>query len=119
MKKTLTKAEEQIMQVLWQLENATVAEVIEAMPEPKPHYNTVSTLVKIMIEKKFVSFKAIGRSHIYAPAISKDSYAKQSAKAMLKNYFEGGVAELISFFVKEKDISINELEEIMKTLKKK
>jgi BlaI family transcriptional regulator, penicillinase repressor len=115
--KKLTTAEELIMQALWKISKGNVAQVIEKLPKPKPHYNTVSTIIKILIEKKFVDFEAIGRNYFYYPLISKENYAKQSAKKMLKDYFKGGVAELLSFFVKENDITLIELEQLMKEIK--
>jgi predicted transcriptional regulator len=114
----LTKAEEVIMQALWKIEKGTVAEIIIKMPKPKPHNNTVSTLLKILVEKGIVDFEAIGRSHFYYPIISKEIYAKQTAKKMMKNYFKGGIGELLSFFVKEKDVTIIELQDIIKEIQK-
>jgi BlaI family transcriptional regulator, penicillinase repressor len=114
--KVLTKAEEQIMQGLWQIEQGTVADIIEQLPEPKPHYNTVSTVIKILIEKEFVSFTAFGRSHVYKAAITKDKYAKQSARQLLKNYFDGGARELMSFFIKERKLTATDIEEIMRDI---
>lgn len=116
--RTLTKAEEQIMQVLWKLGKAFVKEIIEELPAPKPHYNTVSTLVKIMIEKEFVGYKAYGKSHQYYPLITKEDYSKRTMKNFVKGYFEGSFHNMVSFFVKEKDISIRDLEELVTQIKK-
>ncbi len=116
--RTLTKAEEQIMQVLWKLEKAFVKEIIEELPAPKPHYNTVSTLVKIMIEKGFVGYKAYGKSHQYYPLVSKEDYSKRTMKNFVKGYFEGSFHNMVSFFVKEKDISIRDLEQLVAQIKK-
>ncbi|HEY6083736.1 MAG TPA: BlaI/MecI/CopY family transcriptional regulator [Chitinophagaceae bacterium] len=116
--RTLTKAEEQIMQVLWKLGKAFVKEIIEELPDPKPHYNTVSTLVKIMIEKGFVDYKAYGKSHQYYPLVSKEDYSKRTMKSFVKGYFEGSFHNMVSFFVKEKDISIRDLEELVAEIKK-
>jgi BlaI family transcriptional regulator, penicillinase repressor len=115
--KVLTKAEEQIMQALWKTGPAFVKELIDAMPEPKPHYNTVSTLVKILIEKGFVDFKAYGKSHQYFALISKDDYSRNTMKSFVKGYFAGSFSEMVSFFVKEKDISVNELEQLLDQIK--
>lgn len=115
--KTLTKAEEQIMQVLWQKGPCFVKDVIEELPEPKPHYNTTSTLVKILVEKGFVDFKAYGKSHQYYALISKDEYSHKTVKQLVKGYFEGSYSNLISFFVKEKDLSVNDLEKLLKQIK--
>ncbi|RAJ02527.1 putative transcriptional regulator [Chitinophaga skermanii] len=115
--KTLTKAEEQIMQALWKLGPSFVKEIIEELPEPKPHYNTVSTLVKILIEKEFVDFKAYGKSHQYFALISKDEYSRKTMKQFVKGYFEGSYSNLVSFFMKDKNISVNELENLLEQVK--
>ncbi len=117
--KPLTKAEEEIMQVLWKLEKAFVKEVIEELPEPKPHYNTVSTIVKILEEKGFVDHQSFGKSNRYFPVVHKDDYSRKSMKQFVGKYFEGSFANMLSFFAKEKDISVNELEDILKEIKKK
>jgi len=116
--KPLTKAEEQIMQVLWTLEKAFVKDIVDALPEPKPHYNTVSTIIKILVEKGFVDFESFGKSNRYFPLMDKDDYSKKSMKQFVKRYFEGSFANMLSFFAKEKDISISELEDLIKELKK-
>ncbi|RFS19765.1 BlaI/MecI/CopY family transcriptional regulator [Chitinophaga silvatica] len=115
--KQLTKAEEQIMQALWETGPAFVKDIIDIMPEPKPHYNTVSTLIKILMEKGFVDFKAFGKSHQYFPIISKDAYSHKTVNNLVKGYFEGSFSNLVSFFVKEKELSVNELEELVKKIK--
>lgn len=116
--KPLTKAEEQIMQVLWTLEKAFVKDIVDELPAPKPHYNTVSTIIKILVEKGFVDFESFGKSNRYFPLMDKDDYSKKSMKQFVKRYFEGSFANMLSFFAKEKDISIHELEELIKELKK-
>ena len=115
--KTLTKAEEQIMQVLWKRGPSFVKEIIDELPEPKPHYNTVSTLVKILIEKGFVDFKAFGKSHQYHPLISKEDYSRKTLKQLVRGYFEGSYSNMISFFVKEKDMSVTDLEKLLQQIK--
>lgn len=115
--KQLTKAEEQIMQALWETGPAFVKDLIEVMPEPKPHYNTVSTLIKILMEKGFVDFKAYGKSHQYFALISKDDYSRKSVSTLVNGYFHGSFSNLVSFFVKEKELSVSELEELIKTIK--
>ncbi|SJZ54369.1 Predicted transcriptional regulator [Chitinophaga eiseniae] len=115
--KQLTKAEEQIMQALWQTGPAFVKDIIEALPEPKPHYNTVSTLVKILIEKGFVDFKAFGKSHQYHALISKEAYSHKTLNSLAKSYFGGSFSNMVSFFVKEKEISVNDLEQLIKKIK--
>ncbi|XZF15847.1 BlaI/MecI/CopY family transcriptional regulator [Chitinophagaceae bacterium MMS25-I14] len=116
--KPLTKAEEQVMQVLWQLDKAFVKDIIHQMPAPKPHYNTVSTIIKILMEKGFVGFETFGKSNRYYPLVAKDEYSKKSMKQFVGRYFKGSFADMISFFVKEKDISVEELESMLKELKK-
>jgi predicted transcriptional regulator len=116
--KTLTKAEEQVMQVLWKLERAFLREIVEGMPNPKPHQNTVATLLKILVEKEFVSITVLGRQHQYAALISKDEYSKKTMKQMVKGYFEGSFSNVVSFMVKENNISVEELETLLQQIKK-
>ncbi|TVR77485.1 MAG: BlaI/MecI/CopY family transcriptional regulator [Chitinophagaceae bacterium] len=117
--KRLTKAEEEIMQVLWEKEKAFVKEIISFLPEPKPAYNTVSTIVRILETKGFVSHEQFGKSHRYYPLISKDEYAKFSTKKLMQDYFENSAEKMLSFFVKEENLDIKELDEILKKLKQK
>ncbi|MRG47075.1 BlaI/MecI/CopY family transcriptional regulator [Chitinophaga sp. SYP-B3965] len=115
--KTLTKAEEQIMQVLWKLGPSFVKDMIDEMPEPRPHYNTISTLVKILVDKGFVNFKAYGKSHQYYALISKDEYSHKTVKNLVSGYFEGSFSNMVSFFVKEKDMSVADLEKLLQQIK--
>jgi len=117
--KTLTKAEEQIMHVLWQLGIANVTELIEKLPEPKPAYNTVSTIIRILENKKFVGHEQKGRGYLYFPLVAKEIYSQQTAKKLVDNYFEGSFKSMVSFFIKKKDMDSNELEEILNQLNKK
>ncbi len=110
--KELTKAEEQIMQELWKLENAYVKDIINELPEPKPAYNTVSTIVRILERKGFVSHKASGKSHCYFPIVAKDNYKKAFVKHFVKDYFANSFQNMVSFFASNKEISLKELEEI-------
>ena len=98
----LTKAEEQVMHYLWELEKAFVKDVLEKMPEPKPAYNTVSTIIRILEEKGFVAHQAFGKTHQYYPLVAKKDYSSFSAGNLVSNYFNGSVKELVSFFIKEK-----------------
>ena len=116
--KPLTKAEEQIMQVLWKSEKAFLREVVDHMPAPKPHQNTVATLLKILVEKEFVGIHAIGRNHQYYPLVSKDDYSKRTMKQLVKGYFEGSFSNVVSFLVRENNISVEELETLLKQIKK-
>jgi predicted transcriptional regulator len=115
--KPLTKAEEEIMQILWRLDKAFVKDIVDELPAPKPHYNTVSTIIKILVDKGFIAYESFGKSNRYYPLIDKDDYSKRSMKQFVKRYFEGSFANMLSFFAKEKDISIDELESVLKELK--
>ena len=119
MVKQLTKAEEQIMQVFWKLDKAFLRDVIEALPEPRPHTNTVATVIKILAEKEFIGIKVFGRMHQYYPLISKEAYSKTTLKTFVKGYFEGNFSNAVSFMVKENNLSISDLEILLKELKKK
>lgn len=112
--KELTKAEEQIMQVLWELNHAFVKEIIDQLPAPKPAYNTVSTIVRILQDKGFVDHETYGKSHRYYPLIDKDTYTKKFLKNFIGNYFENSFSRMVSFFAKEEKIDLKELEEILK-----
>ena len=111
--KELTKAEEQIMQILWKIKKGFVKDIIENIPEPKPAYNTVSTIVRILEKKNFVSYKAYGKTHEYFPLIKKDEYKQQSLKRLVKNYFSNSFGEMVSFFTQDENFSKLELEEII------
>ncbi|SDL66760.1 Predicted transcriptional regulator [Catalinimonas alkaloidigena] len=115
--KELTKAEEEIMQVLWQLGKAFVKDIIEELPEPKPAYNTVSTIVRILEKKEFVGHKAYGKTHEYFPRIDRDTYRKQFLKSLMGRYFNGSFRQMVSFFAKEENLSLKEVDELMRYLK--
>lgn len=117
--KDLTKAEEQVMQHLWNLEKGFVKDILAKMPEPKPAYNTVSTIVRILEEKGFVDHKAYGKTHEYFPLVSKEEYSKFTAGNLLSNYFNGSVKELVSFFIKERELNVKDLDEILTSMDKK
>ena len=117
--KQLTKAEEEVMQHLWQQQKAYVKEILAEFPEPKPAYNTVSTIIRILEKKGYVGFKSYGKAHQYFPLVTKDAYSKQSLLKMVSNYFEGSFKELVSFFVKDENISVSELSEIQVMLEYK
>jgi len=114
--KELTRAEEQIMQILWKLEKGFVKDILVLLPEPKPAYNTVSTIIRILEKKGFVSHIAYGKTYEYFPLVSKDEYTKSFIKSFVKNYFSDSFKEMVSFFAKEKNMSMSELEEIMKLI---
>lgn len=116
--KQLTKAEEDIMQLLWEQGEANVAALLERLPEPKPAYNTVSTIVRILENKGFVDYRKEGRGHIYFPKVNKQDYTHQSINKLVDGYFQGSFKSMVSFFMKKNDISITELETIMKEINK-
>lgn len=109
----LTKAEEQIMQQIWKLEKAFVREVLEELPEPRPAYNTVSTIVRILEEKGFVAHEAFGKSYRYYPLVSMSDYRSFAAGKLVKGYFGGKVENLLSYFAREKNLSLADLEKIL------
>jgi len=110
--KRLTKAEEEIMQMFWDHGASTVSGLIERMGTPKPPHSSISSIVRILEKKEFVDHKAYGRTYEYFPIIEKESYSKFSLKRLVSNYFEGSMSELVSFLVKEDDISIDDLREL-------
>lgn len=114
--KELTKAEEQIMHILWDLEKGFVRDLMDKMPEPKPAYNTVSTIVRILERKGFVGYTAYGKSHEYYPLISKREYTSKFLKGFMRNYFSSSYRQLVSFFAKEEDLSVEEMESIITLL---
>lgn len=117
--KELTKAEEEIMQVLWQLNAAFVKDIIRRLPKPKPAYNTVSTVVRILQQKGFVAHEIHGKSHKYHPLITKEAYTRSFMKGFVKRYFGGSYQQVVSFFTKEDKLSLDELEQLIKRLKDK
>jgi predicted transcriptional regulator len=116
--KPLTKAEEQVMHVLWKLEHAFLRDIVEAMPKPKPHQNTVATILKILVEKEYVAVEVLGRQHRYSPRVSKKDYSGKTIRQLAQNYFGGSFSSVVSHMVSEKNISIQELEELLKQIKK-
>lgn len=114
--KELTKAEDQIMQILWTLEKAFVKDIVEQMPDPKPAYNTVSTIVRILEKKGFIGYKAYGKTHEYFPLIPKEKYTRFYLNNMVKGYFDGSVQNLVSFFAKENKMDVQDIDLLMKQL---
>jgi len=114
--KELTHAEEQIMHILWRLEKAFVKEIVEEFPDPKPAYNTVSTIVRILEKKGFVSHQAFGKSHQYFPMIGKEEYTKAHMNSFVKHYFHNSYEQMVSFFAREKSMSVKEMEEILRII---
>ncbi len=116
--KELTKAEEQIMQVLWDLNRAFVKEIIDRLPDPKPAYNTVSTIVRILQDKGFVGHETYGKSHCYYPLVDKNTYTRKFLKNFIGNYFQNSFSQMVSFFAKEENVDLKELEKILEQAKK-
>ncbi|MEQ8534714.1 MAG: BlaI/MecI/CopY family transcriptional regulator, partial [Imperialibacter sp.] len=107
--KELTKAEEQIMQIPWKLDKGFVNEVLEEMPEPKPAYNTVSTIIRILVKKGFVGYKAFGKTHQYFPKVGKDEYKSFFLQNFMGNYFNGSFQKLVSFFANENKLDVKDM----------
>ncbi len=114
--KELTKAEEQVMQVLWKIEKGFVKDVVEHFKSPKPAYNTISTIIRILERKGFVSHKAYGKTHEYYPIVSKSTYTKTFFGNFLTKYFSNSFHQLVSFFSENEDLSIEEMEAIKQLL---
>lgn len=116
--KELTKAEEQVMQILWKLEKGFVKDVIDEMPDPKPAYNTVSTIVRILEKKGFVDHNAYGKTHEYFPIVSRETYTRSYMRNFMRNYFSGSFREMVSFFAKDDNMSLTDLDELIQDVKR-
>lgn len=113
----LTKVEEEIMQIIWQLERCTVRDIIDQLKEnPKPPHSTISSVVRILEKKGFLDHKAYGRTYEYFPIIAKEEYSKASLSSLVRNYFGGSAKRLVSFLVSKEDLSLQDLSEMMKKL---
>jgi len=117
--KNLTKAEEQIMQSIWKLDKAYLKDIVDAQPEPKPHSNTVATILKILIDKGYVTTEQHGRVNQYEAVVTKDEYSSKTIQALVNGYFEGSFTDAVSFMVKQKDIKVKDLELLLQQLKTK
>lgn len=113
--KELTKAEDQIMQILWTIEKGFVKDIMDHLPDPKPAYNTVSTIVRILEKKGFVGYKAYGKTHEYFPLIAKENYTRFYLNNMVKGYFNGSFQNLVSFFAKE-NLNVTDIDKLMSEL---
>jgi BlaI family penicillinase repressor len=115
----LTKTEERVMQVLWDLKKAFVKDIIEAMPDdPKPPYNTISSVVRLLEKKGYVNYTAYGKTYEYFPAITKAEYRKASFKKMFTGYFDNSVESLLSFMVKEQKLGEDDIKKIQEMIDK-
>lgn len=115
----LTKAEEQVMQYLWKIEKGFLKDILDQFSEPKPHTNTVSTILKVLKEKDYVDYEVFGRQHQYFPLISQEQYSGKSMRSLVKNYFSGSYTNAVSFLVEKNEMSIEDLELLLNELKNK
>lgn len=115
----LTNKEEEILQALWKLDKAFVKDIISILPEPKPHYNTISTIIRNMEEKGYIKHLAFGKTHQYFPVVSKEEYRKTFMNKTINNYFENSYKNVVSFFAKEEKISVKELKEIIELIEER
>ncbi len=113
----LAKREEQIMQVFWELEKAFIKEVIPHLPDPKPHYNSVATIVKILEEKGFLSHETVGNVYQYYPLISREDYQQHFMKDIVSQYFDNSYPRMLAFFARQQNLSDTELNEIVQMIK--
>lgn len=116
--KEITKAQEEILKALWKIKEGAVSDVLDSLPEPRPAYNTVATVIKVLEKKEYVSHKTFGKTHVYFPLVTQGTYAHNSLKDVFKGLFNGSVNQLVSHFVKNKDLNINELEELKAMVEK-
>ncbi len=116
--KELTKAEEQIMQALWKIEQGFAKDIIAEIEGKQPAYNTTLTMLRILVEKGFVEYETFGKAFRYKPVYSKEAYSKFRMNGLKTNYFEGSSKEMLSFFIKEENIDLKDLEDIIKNFKK-
>lgn len=114
----LTRAEEEIMHILWDIRKGFVKNIVEKFPDPKPAYNTVSTIVRILETKGFIGHTAYGKTHEYYPLVAKDAYRRQYLNSMLKDYFGGSFQQLASFFIKHEKLDVRDMEELLKLMNK-
>lgn len=113
----LTKAEEQIMQILWDMGEGMVRDIRDRFDEPKPARNTVSTIIRVLEAKGIVSYRAEGNTHIYYPLVSKREYSKRQLFSLMKNYFDNSFPQMATFFAREKELTIDELEQLLNATK--
>lgn len=115
----LTNKEEEVMKILWKLKKAFVKEILAEISENKPHYNTLSTIVRHLEEKKYVSYEAFGNTHRYYPIVTKEAYRKTFINSTITDFYDNSYKNLVSFFAKEEKISVDELKEIIRLIENK
>jgi len=113
---TLTKAEERIMQILWDIKKGFINDIQDEFPEPKPPYNTVSTIVRVLVKKEIISFKKYGNTYQYYPLISKEEYSNTQMKRLMSDYFNNSFKKVVNFFSENKNLTVDEVDEVMKML---
>ncbi|MEM6841532.1 MAG: BlaI/MecI/CopY family transcriptional regulator [Bacteroidota bacterium] len=114
---TLTKAEEKIMKILWEIKRGFIKDIIEQYPDPKPPYNSVSTIVRVLVQKNIVDYKAYGKSYQYYPLISKEEYRRGQLGRLVSEYYNNSLKQVVNFFSESKKLDEKELDEVMKMLK--
>ncbi|MBN2349662.1 MAG: BlaI/MecI/CopY family transcriptional regulator [Bacteroidales bacterium] len=117
--KELTKAEEQVMQYIWKLEKAFLKDIVDQFPEPKPAYTTISTVIRVLVKKKFINYNTYGKIHEYFPLLSKDDYFRKHFKGVVKDFFSGSVSNFVSFFTNDENLNLSELEKMRKMIEEK
>ena len=117
--KELTKAEQQVMHHIWELKKSFLKDIVEAFPEPRPAYTTISTVIRVLVKKGFVGFKTYGKVHEYHPEISRQSYFRTHVKSLINNHFDGSVVSFASFFTGDDAMGVGELEEIRQLIDQK
>ena len=113
---TLTKAEEEVMHIIWQLERCVVRDIIDKLGDPDMPHSTISSVVRILEKKEFVGHKAYGKTHEYFPIVTKEEYAQHGVKSLVEKYFGGSPKKLVSFLVQSEDMNLKELNELMKSI---
>lgn len=113
---TLTKAEEKIMQILWDIKKGFIKDIQDEFPDPKPPYNTISTIVRVLVKKEIVSFKKYGNTYQYYPLISVDEYSKTQMNRLVSDYFNNSFKSVVNFFSESKKLDVNEVDEVLKML---
>ena len=113
---TLTKAEERIMQILWDLERGFIKDIQENFPKPQPPYNTISTIVRVLVKKEIVSYKSYGGSYQYFPLISREDYRSEQMGRLMNNYFGNSLKEVVNFLSEKKDLDVDEVNEALQML---
>lgn len=114
--KEITKAQEEVMKALWEINEGAVGDILNALSDPKPAYNTVATVIKVLEKKGYVTHKTYGKTNVYFPAVSQKSYAQYVLKDTIKGFFNGSLSQMVSYFVKNREVSLHELEELKATL---